>query len=207
MQHRDHGSASAGAGDQAAQQRALVRCVQVRGGFVQQQHRRTDGQRARQQHPLALAAGELAQAALRKSGALGLGHRRIHRGLVDGVGRAQQAVARQAAQANDLARGDVAIALALLRQPGQLLRTLAQRPVRQGPALQQHLPGIRHAQPRQQLQQAALARAVGADDGHPLATAQAQRDMIDDGAATQVQRQLLGLDHASRPRCRSSTSR
>jgi hypothetical protein len=63
VQHGGHGHAGACAAGQAAHQRTLMRRIQVRGGFVQQQHGGIHRQRTGQQHTLAFAARQFAQAA------------------------------------------------------------------------------------------------------------------------------------------------
>ena len=167
MQHGHHGCTGVRAAGQAAQQGALVRGVQVRGGLVQQQHGCFNGQGARQQHTLAFTARQFIQAPMGIGRALGLGHGAVDRRFIVGIGRAKQPVARQAAQPHRVARGDVTFGFALLRQPGQLLRPRPCGPVAHRAALQLHLAGVGLAQRRQQRQQGALAGAIGADDRRP----------------------------------------
>jgi hypothetical protein len=177
MQHADH---RAPAGDQLAhhaQPVGLVRQVEVGQGFVHEQHLRLHGQRARQQHTLALATGELAQRALAPVPGLRGAQRLLHRGVVGRAGRRQPGLVREATEHGDVPGAQVFGRAFALPEPGQLPGPL---PARQGlhrRAEQPHLAGVRQ-QPAQRLEQRGFARAVGPDDAGPAPGRQGQVEPV-----------------------------
>ena len=147
--------------------------------LVHQQQLGLDRQRARQQHALALAAGELAQRPLAPvPGLRRCAVRCSTAARSAALGARQPALVRQAAEHGDVVDRQVvgaALAGPALAQPGQPLRPLAARPV--APAVRRaDGPRPRRArQAGQHLEQGRLARAVGADDAGPAPRTPADR--------------------------------
>ncbi len=99
--------------------------------------------------------------------ALGVGHDLIDARFVRGARRAEQALAREPAEAHDFAYRQLAGCFALLRQPRQSRRALAARERAQRHAVEQHLAAVGRQQSGHDAQQGRLAGAVRADDRGP----------------------------------------
>ena len=195
VQHRDDGAVLlAGEPGHLPHQRHLMRRVEMGGRLVEQQNRRLHRQRARQQHPLALAAGQLGQAAVAPGGASGGLHRLADRLLVAPARQAEQAEMRQPAQPDHIDHRQVAAGLALLRQPGQPARALRRRPVGQRCPVEPDLAVLERLQPGQRTQQRRLAGTVGPDDRGP-ARAEVQVDVAQHRAIAQAHLQAAGAEH------------
>ena len=157
-------------------QRHLVRRVEMRRRLVEQQQRRVDGERAREQHALALAARELVQAAVLPGAAFGVGHRAVDARLVVGARRAEEAEARQAAERDGLARREFAAGVALLRRARRCGGARSRGgQSRSGRSSSRTSPRSGRCRPASVAQQRRLAGAVRADDRGPARAARRGR--------------------------------
>ena len=204
VQNAEHGRASPHLALHQAQQRHLVGRVEVGGGLVEQEQRRVDRERPRQQHALALAARKLVQPALLPRRAFGVGQRLVDARFVVRCRRAEQAERRQPAEVHDFAHGQLAAGLALLRQPRDPARALAQRPLRERHATELHRAGVDRLQAGEHPQQGRLAGPVRADDGGP-AGCHCEAHVAQRLGAAERHAHVLSLQarHASRRRCSS----
>ncbi len=204
--HRDHGVRAA---ELAAQpgQRHLVRRVEVGAGLVEQQHRRLGRQRAREQHALALAAGQRAQPPVLPGAAFAAFDRAVDDRLVGGTGRAEQPQVRQPAQVHRLARGQLAADVAGLREPGDAPAALGRGERSERALVERDATGARGQQSGECAQQRRLAGTIGADDDRP-AGLEAAAQSVQHRPAAELDDQALGHQrrHATLPR-RSSQSR
>ena len=212
VQHGSDGDLLVHQSVDAAEHRPLVRGVEVGGRLVEQHHRRLHREHAREQHPLALAAGEFAQPARGEGGCAGGFQCEVDGAMVVRAGCAEQALVRQPAEADDIAYGEVAVGFSLLREPGDAAGTLARRERIQPVATGHDLSLVRRAQSGEHRQQRALACAVRTDDRGPLACVQGERHIVQHALATERHADAAGLEQ----RCgraghaclrRSSTSR
>jgi hypothetical protein len=113
---------------------------------------------------------------------------------------------RQPPEVDDIAHGEFAAGLGLLRQPGELAGAVASGPLRQGATSQRDLAAVQRLQTGQGAQQGGLAGAVGADDGGP-AGRELHGEAMQDRAVAQTDLQRVGSDHPTISRRRSSHSR
>ncbi len=194
MDHDDRAPLVAQAAEQL-EQRHLGARVDPGKRLVHQQQRRLLGQGARDEHPLALAPGELADLtagegrqphalqALRHDAPVLLAH------------PPQPAHRCVAAHLDDLPHGDreVPVDGVALRHVGHAV----QRRLR-GPPVDGHLPGVDGHQAQARLQQRRLARTVGADDrAHPPG-GERRVDVPEDGLGGVGRREALDLQGGDR---------
>jgi hypothetical protein len=129
VQHTHHRDAASCFGVHELQPIGLVRRIQVRQRFVHQQHLGLHREGAREQHALALAAGEFGQRPLAPGATLGGLHRPLDRRVVLHAGRGEPArLVRQAAEHHDVHRTQVVADTFVLPKPGEPTCTLLRRP-------------------------------------------------------------------------------
>ena len=136
--------------------------IEHRDRLVGEQHRRFDGQRAREQHARALADGEPVHAARRELERVGLPHRRRARPRRRRrLCSAAVSAVRQAAERDELARGERPVNGRILRQVRDRARARPAVEPRERRAAPRHRAAVRD-EARERAQQRALAGAVRA---------------------------------------------
>ena len=169
-----------------------MRRIEVGQGFIHQQHIGFNCQSAGQQHPLALAARELAQRPAPPFPRLRGPQRPLHRCPVGRAWRSQPGLMRQAAQHGDIVHGEIIPGGFILAQPRQLSGAPWPGQTAQQLASQGHRARVRQ-QMRQHFQQGGFARAIGADDTGPAGLGDLQRNGMQHRTGTQTGGDGVGL--------------
>ena len=161
-------------------------------GFVHQQHGVLNGQSAGQQHPLALAAGQLCQGPMAQVPALGLAHHGLHHRMVLGAGALPPALVRQSTQHHHIQSKHIVIAIGGLPQPGQLLCSdLGSHSVARHAENFHFTSGGQQA--RQGFEQGGFARTVGTGHAGPTPTRKRHIQGVQHRAPAQNHLQARGL--------------
>ncbi|GAB2817508.1 hypothetical protein GCM10027073_56570 [Streptomyces chlorus] len=168
VQRGEHGQP---AGAYQGQDLQLLSDVQVVGGFVQHQHLRLLSERAGDQDPLLLTAGEREESAVgQMTGADSLqGGATRPPVLVGGTGH--RLLVRQPAHGHDLGHGEVELRGRFLRQGGEPTRAFTRVHGQQVVAAETDRAGRGTQGPVDAPQQGRLTTPVGPDEPHELAAA------------------------------------
>ncbi len=209
---RGHDDAQALVGQvaHAAQHAHLVAEVQGARGLVHHEEARALGQGARDEHHLALAAGELGVHAVGQ-----LGHAQL---IQDGVGqlavsrrgRAEHAALRHRAHGDDVTHREGEGRHVVLGHVGHEVGQVLRAHVRRVAPADEHLAAQAGKKPQHRLEERGLAHAVGPQQAEHLARGDGGGEAAHDGLAGVAAGKLVGLEghgcsvshysHSFRPR-------
>ena len=164
--------------------------VHARRGFVEQQHLRLAHQGERQEQASLLAAGHVDDARLDVAGHADAADQFIGAGKQIASARPKKRPATVAALPHDLQA-----AQGIVRLQRHLLGHVADARRGAVPSLPTDVARRGMEQPHQQPEKRRLPAAIGADDAEELPRVERERDVPEDRASAQVERDLLHLEH------------
>ena len=174
--------------------RHLVGEVEEGGRLVEQEHPRLLGQRAGEEDPPPLAAGEGVDPPVGEVGEVAGGQRPLHRAQVVAAGDGQQPLVRRPAHHDRLAHREGPVEPRLLGDEGADPGHLAARRGGRVEAAQPDRAGLRREQPGHQADERRLAGAVGAEQADELALAGREGDAVHRGARAVAEADLAQVD-------------
>ncbi len=181
------------------QQLQLLRDVEVVRRLVQHQHPRFLGQRAGDQHPLLLAAGQAQEGPRGEVGGAGTVQRVLAHPQVGGARPPRTALVRQPPHRDDLGGREPELRRRLLGQRGQVPGPFAYAHGVQVGAVQPYRPGGRAQRAVGTAQQGGLAAAVGPDQPDDPAAVRAQGDVVHEPRAGHVHGHRVDVDPHQAP--------
>ncbi len=186
VQDADHGEAVGVQLFEQLEQAQLMRHIEARCRFVEEQDAGVLHERLGQHDHLLLAARELGEAALGKLGYAELAERR--RGH---AGRRALGAAAVGAHLDHLAHGKVELEREVLRHQGDLASHVAALVLAGRAAVDEDRAGTRREQAVDQVEQRALAAAVGSDHPHEVAGFHVERQALEHGVVGIVGKRRL----------------
>ena len=180
----------------------LVTQIEVRGGLVEKKDLRLLGKGTRQQHALALAAGEPIEPTALDLGHLESGHRLARDREVPRARKGERGEVRRATHQDDLERREREVDGGVLGDDGEPARNLAPSVGREGSPREPDGARARREDPRQEPDERRLAASVRTDHAEDLPGQEREADRAENLARAVAERDRVRLEERGHPSAR-----